>query len=731
MREEIYEIEGMHCAACSAAVERVTKKLPGVKSSEVNLLMKRLTIQYDERQTTPQMIMEKIEKAGFRASRQEIEKPKKENSLLSMLIAAGLLLLLSMGPMLISNMPFPDIISLHTHPQNYAMLQMLLCIYVLFCGKKFFVSGFQSLIHGNPNMDTLVAISSTASFVYSFVMTLLISDQPHAVHNLYYESAAIVVALVSLGKHLEAQNMEKTKGAITRLMKLAPDTAILVTGDEQKEVPANTVKIGETILIKKGARVPLDGMIINGSGSIDEAMLTGESMPVEKAVGDSVIGGSILTEGLLYVEVTHVGADTTLSKIIKFVEDAQGKKAPISKIADRVAGVFVPIVVLISLLAGIIWLIAGAEFAFVIRIFTSILVIACPCAMGLATPTAIIVGTGVGASKGILIRSGEALEITHKVTTAIFDKTGTITTGKPVVTKIVSENVEEVLRIAYSLEKLSEHPLSKAICQEAEAKDCTGELVICDFRNETGKGLSALDENGKRLLAGNQSMMEQYGVLSDQNQNEVLRLQSQGETIVFIARDRQMLGLIAISDTIKEDAAKAIYELKEMGVKTVMLTGDSELSARYIGEQAGIDIVYAKVLPTEKASYVKQYQDQGETVLMVGDGINDAPALTQADIGCAIGNGSDIAIDSAQIVLMKNQLKDVPTSIRLSQKTIRNIKQNLFWAFCYNVLCIPIAAGVLYPLTGLLLSPMIGAVAMSLSSLFVVTNALRLGRMKL
>ncbi|NLG02695.1 MAG: copper-translocating P-type ATPase [Clostridia bacterium] len=743
MKEEIYEIEGMHCAACSAAVERVTKKLPGVKSSEVNLLMKRLTIRYDEKQTTPEMIINKIEKAGFHASRQEIEKPKQDHSMIPMLSAAFLLLVLSMGPMVIKGMPLPDLLSMHTHPQNYAIIQMVLCLFVLFFGRKFFISGYQSLFHGNPNMDTLVAISSTASFLYSFVMTLLISDQPHSVHNLYYESAAIVVALVSLGKHMEAQNMEKTKSAITRLMSLAPDTAILVnkTGEQEshQEVAANTIKTGEVILVKKGMRIPLDGVIVSGNGSINEAMLTGESMPVEKLKEDHVIGGSILTEGLLYVKVTHTGADTTLSKIIKFVEDAQGKKAPISKIADQVAGVFVPIVVLISLASAIIWLLSGAQFAFVIKIFTSILVIACPCAMGLATPTAIIVGTGLGASNGILIRSGEALEITHKVTTTIFDKTGTITTGNPIVSAIVSEHSadeEELLQIAYSLETLSQHPLSKAICQEAEYRIDTekmhlAEYQLHDYVNLTGKGLSARNEQGVLFLAGNQSMMEDFQIDTSVWQEKALGFQSQGKTVVFIAKATKLLGLIAISDAIKEDAAAAVSKLKQMGIKTVLLTGDSEASAQYIGEQAGTDLVYAKVLPTEKADYVKKFQEKGEVVLMVGDGINDAPALTQADIGCAIGNGSDIAIDSAQIVLMKNQLMDVPRAIHLSKQTIRNIKQNLFWAFCYNVLCIPIAAGVLYPMTGILLSPMIGAVAMSLSSLFVVTNALRLGRRKI
>ncbi len=750
MREDIYDIGGMHCAACSSAVERVTRKLAGVERSDVNLPLNRLTISYDENVCTPDKIIEKIEKAGFTAQlhiqpdKKNIKKTeaaetgnikkqaeREKISLIVSICFAGLLLFVSMGQMLIPNMPVPDIFSMHTHPVNFAMLQMLLAIPVLFIGKRFFISGFKSLFHGNPNMDTLVAISSTASFIFSLVMTFLMSDNAHLVHNLYYESAAVVVALVSVGKYMEARSKEKTKDAITRLMKLAPETAILANGDIQREVSIDQVKVGDTVLVKPGARVPLDGIVIRGEGSINEAMLTGESLPVEKTEGSEVIGGSISVDGALYVRVTRTGDDTTLSRIIRFVEDAQGKKAPISKTADKVAGIFVPAVIAVALIASIIWLICGAEFFFALKIFTSVLVIACPCAMGLATPTAIIVGTGLGASKGILVRSGEALEITHGVKVAIFDKTGTITQGKPVVTDMIADDANDMLSAASALESLSEHPLSKAICAEAEKHSIISYGTPEQFENISGRGLKAISADGDILLAGNTALMNENGISTDSFDSDIERLQQQGKTVVVIARNDIILGLIAIADTIKPDAAEAIARLRSMGVTPVLLTGDNKAAASYISQQAGISEIVAEVLPTEKAEVVRQYQESGNIVMMVGDGINDAPALVQADIGCAIGNGSDIAIDSADIVLMKNELMDVCRAIRLGQLTIRNIKQNLFWAFCYNTLGIPIAAGVLYPAFGMLLSPMIGAVAMSLSSLFVVSNALSLKRKKL
>ena len=513
-------------------------------------------------------------------------------------------------------------------------------------------------------------------------------------------------------------------------MQLAPDTALLVDENGQWEVPSSMIKTGDTVLVKPGARVPLDGVVTEGSGSVNEAMLTGESMPVVKTVGSEVIGGSVSVDGALFVRITRVGEDTMLSKIIRFVEDAQGKKAPISRTADKVAGVFVPIVMVIAFLSGLIWLLTGADFSFALKIFTCVLVIACPCAMGLATPTAIIVGTGLGAQHGILIRSGEALEITHKVKVAVFDKTGTITEGKPVVTDIVSDDENALLGTALVLEKLSDHPLSKAICDYAVQLELK-EAKVTNFENLTGLGLAGTGSNGERILAGNTALMAENKVDIRPLDGDIQRLTGEGKTAVIVAAGGMPLGLIAIADTIKPDAAAAIATLRELGVRTVLLTGDNKAAAEFIGRRAGVDEIVAEVLPTEKADVVKRYQSSGAAVMMIGDGINDAPALTQADVGCAIGSGSDIAIDSADIVLMRSELTDVCRAVRLSRLTIRNIRQNLFWAFCYNVLGIPVAAGLLYPAFHILLSPMIGALAMSLSSLFVVTNALRLKGKKL
>ncbi len=741
MTEETYDIGGMHCAACSSAVERVTRKLEGVERSDVNLPMNRMTIVYDENLLSPEEIILKVEKAGFTAklrNKEDIPSAKAvgngKNELLSerrSLVTAGvlsvLLLYVSMGTMLFSGLPLPNIINMETHPVNFALTELLLTVPIMYIGKRFFINGFNSLIHWNPNMDTLVAVSCAASFLYSLINTFLITDSPHMIHSLYYESAAIVVTLVLLGKHLEAGSKEKTKSAITKLMELTPETAILIREDRQWEVPTSTLKKGDLVLVKPGAKVPLDGRVTKGEGSANEAMLTGESMPVEKAAGSEVIGGSILMNGALYVEITRVGEETTLSKIIKFIEDAQGKKAPISKATDKVAGIFVPIVMAIAIIALIVWLIAGAEFSFALRIFTSILVIACPCAMGLATPTAIIVGTGLGASKGILIRSGEALEITHKTNVVVLDKTGTVTEGKPRVTAVISDELseDELLSLASGAEGLSDHPLAMAITGEASARGLFSPAVR-SFESLTGLGVKAVLEDGRTLFIGNSKLMETAGISTDKYSTDLSRLALQGQTPVIVASGGVVLGIVSIADTVKDGSRKAISKLRSLGIKTVLLTGDSSAAANHIGSAVGTDEVIAEVLPNDKAAVVARLQKDGQTVMMVGDGINDAPALAQADIGCAIGSGSDIAIESADIVLMKSDLNDVPAAIRLSRLTIRNIRQNLFWAFCYNTLGIPIAAGVLYPSLGLLLSPMIGALAMSLSSIFVVTNALRL-----
>ncbi len=740
MKTDIYDIGGMHCAACSSAIERVTRKLAGVERSEVNLPMNRLHITYDETLVDRAKVIAKIEKAGFTASLQgdksekspKMEEKSFKKEKISLFVSIGfsmVLLYVAMGQMLFAHLPIPDLFSMDSHPMNFAVLQMLLTIPVLVLGKRFFTSGFTSLTHGNPNMDTLVAMSSITSFGYSLVMTFLITDNPHHGHHLYYESAAIVVALVSVGKYLEAKNKEKTKSAIESLMKLTPEVAILVNSDGQWEVPTDMVQVGDTVLVKAGQSVPLDGVVLDGTGSVNEAMLTGESLPVEKTVDSPVIGGSICVHGALFVKVTKIAGDTTVAKMIKFVEDAQGKKAPIAKTADKVAGVFVPVVLGIATVAAVVWMVMGYQLAFAIQIFTAVLVIACPCSMGLATPTSIIVGTGLGASKGILIRSGQALETTHGVTVAVFDKTGTITKGEMTVTDVspVDGSAETLLSYAVAVERLSNHPLSKAICR----MDGNLEQEIATFENVNGFGILAKTTTDEMIAVGNEKLMEQEHISVTAVKTAVEVLEAQGKTVVYVAVNGTLLGHLAIADELQETAVAAVNQLKSMGIKTVLLTGDNALAAEYMGKLAGVDEIIAQVLPTEKAEVVKKYQDQGAVVMMVGDGINDAPALAQADIGCAVAAGSDIAMESAQIVLMKNDLLDVPRAIHLSRYTMRNIRQNLFWAFCYNTLCIPIAAGLLYIPFGLLLSPMIGGLAMSFSSLFVVGNALRLRTKKL
>ena len=749
MKTETYLIEGMHCAACSAAVERVTRRIDGVARSDVNLTMNRMTIEYDESKVTPQLIISKIEKAGYGARQLEAKKEEKKdldaeekaqeaafrrerNSIIAALVLAAVLLYISMGSMF--GAPLPDIIDMHTHAVNFALVQLLLSTVIMYIGRRFYVSGFKALRHLNPNMDSLVAIGSTAAYIYSLVVLFLLSDNPSLVHDgLYFESAAVVVTLVSLGKHMESASKHKTTGAIRRLMALTPDTAVL-RGENGSltEVPTGILRVGDVVLVRPGERVPLDGEVVEGEGGVDESMLTGESLPVDKAPGSEVIGGSIGVNGSLYVRITRVGADTTLSKIIKIVEDAQGKKAPISKIADKVAGVFVPIVMAIAVLAAIVWLIAGQEVSFVLKVFTSVLVIACPCAMGLATPTAIVVGTGLGAQNGILIKSGEALETLHGVNTAVLDKTGTVTEGKPAVTDVLCAGAErgEILAVASAVEAASAHPLAEAVLRAAGEEGICSSAQVTGFENLSGRGLSA-QLGGKGVLVGSPRLMEESGVDISAISGEAERLSGEGKTVMFVARGGALLGAIAVADPVRETSAAAIARLKEMGLRVVLLTGDNSRAANYIGAQVGADEVIAEVLPGDKADVVRSIQEKGGRVIMVGDGINDAPALTQADVGCAVGGGSDIAIESADVVLMKDDLGDVPKAVRLSRLTITNIKENLFWAFCYNTIGIPIAAGVLYPFFGILLSPMIGALAMSLSSVCVVGNALRLRGKKL
>ncbi|MDD5934912.1 MAG: heavy metal translocating P-type ATPase [Clostridiales bacterium] len=744
---EIYIITGMSCAACSSAVERVTRKLPGVIVSDVNLTMGRLTIEYDENQVTPEKIMEKVKKAGFGI---ELYVPEKEHSeekisereekqkesyrnqkrrLITAIIFSIPLLYVSMGHMVPWPMPLPKFLSMHDAPLNYALLQLILTIPILISGRKFYINGFQTLFKANPNMDTLVAVGTSAAFIYSLVMTALIPRNHVMVHHLYYESAAVVVTLVMLGKFLESRSKEKTTNAIKGMMELAPDTAILWRDDKESEVKVKDLSVGDVVVVKAGMRVPIDGIVISGNSSVDESMLTGESIPIEKEVDDIVIGGSQNNNGMLFIRVTRVGEDTTLSKIVKLMEEAQGKKAPISKVADKVAGVFVPVVMCIAIVAAVIWLLTGQSFTFGLTIFVSVLVIACPCALGLATPTAIMVGTGLGASHGILIKSGEALEITHSVDTIVLDKTGTITEGCPEVVEIESTIMEKekLLAIVASVEQGSEHPLAKAIVMAYNDSNQKYRYTIKDFINESGMGVQAtLVETNQRIWIGNAKMCQRMQIDYSEFQESADEMAKKGQTPIFVLIDGNFAGVIGVADTIKETSTQAIDKLKSMGLKVYMLTGDNQLAAKAIGKQAHVDEVIAEVLPQDKADVVKRLQEEGKKVCMVGDGINDAPSLIQADVGIAIGSGSDIAIDSADLVLMRSDLMDVYRSIRLSKLTIRNIKQNLFWAFIYNTIGIPIAAGVLYPFTGILLSPMIGGLAMSLSSVCVVSNALRL-----
>ena len=752
MTTEIYHIDGMSCAACSSAVERVTRKLDGVASSDVNLTTNRMTITYDETKVDRGMIEDKVKRAGFAASLiEENEDGKKQEEAEAMhqeellhvakrrLIVAVCfavpLLYISMGHMLPFTLPLPAFLDMNQNPLNFSIAQLLLTVPVLICGQKFYLVGIRALVKGNPNMDSLVAIGTGSAFLYSLFMTFTVPSNPMNAHHLYYESAAVVVTLVMLGKYMESRSKGKTSEAIKKLMELAPDTAILYENGVEREVETSSVRKGQHLLIKPGSRIPLDGVVKDGSSSVDESMLTGESIPVEKQTGDMLIGGSMNYNGALEMEVTRTGAETTLSKIIRLIEDAQGKKAPISKLADKVAGIFVPTVMGIALAAALLWWIfGGQELSFVLTIFVSVLVIACPCALGLATPTAIMVGTGVGASHGILIKSGEALEISHKVNAVVLDKTGTITEGKPKVTDIVPVDndftAEELLHLAGSCEQMSEHPLGEAIVEAAKGK--LGELKRPEtFTSITGAGIEAVLD-GRKVSVGNKKLLElKQAVLGETVKNQALNFANQGKTPMFVVVDGVPKGLICVADTIKDTSVAAVDQMKKLGLEVYMLTGDNRQTAEYIGRQAHIDHVIAEVLPEDKANVVSKLQNEGKTVMMVGDGINDAPALVQADVGCAIGSGSDIALESGDIVLMKSDLEDVYRAVKLSRATIRNIKQNLFWAFFYNSLGIPVAAGLLYLFGGPLLNPMLAGFAMSLSSVCVVSNALRLKTLRL
>ena len=758
MQTETLRVGGMTCAACSARVERALRKLEGIQNAVVNLATEKATVVFDPRALRLSSIKEAVEKAGYTVleppqkgavDEDKLRKEKEIKTLTTKFIVAsslGLpLLYIAMAPMM--GLPFP--VKPMDFPLPYALTQLALVIPIIIAGNKFYTVGFKNLFHASPNMDSLIAVGTSAAVAYSiYNIGRIIAGDHMAVDALYFETAGVIIALILLGKTLEAVSKGRTSEAIKKLMGLAPKTAIVIQNGAEKEIPIEEVKPGDIIVVKPGGKIPVDGIVTEGHSAVDESMLTGESMPVEKKAGEPVYGATINANGVIRFRAEKVGDETALAQIIKLVEDAQNAKAPIAKIADVVCGYFVPIVCLIALAASIAWFIAAAAGAaalphgkstveFALTIFISVLVIACPCALGLATPTAIMVGTGKGAENGILIKGGEALETAHKIQTIVFDKTGTITEGKPKVTDIIVINNDEnfLLQLVAAAEKNSEHPLAAAIVCEAETRRLTLPAVT-DFKAIPGRGIEAkITPND--LLIGNKKLMDERGVSFAELENQSDKLAAEGKTPMYVALDGQPAGIVAVADVVKASSKAAIELLHKMGIEVAMITGDNQKTAAAIARQVGIDRVLAEVLPQDKSAEVKKLQTlidnapgKKRFVAMVGDGINDAPALAQADIGIAIGSGTDVAIESADIVLMRSDLMDVPAAINLSKRTIRTIKQNLFWAFGYNVLGIPIAAGLLYIFGGPLLNPMFAAAAMSLSSVSVLSNALRLKRFK-
>jgi Cu+-exporting ATPase len=791
----------MTCAACSARVEKAVRKLGGIESASVNLATEKATVIYNPQILRVSAIKEAIEKAGYQALEAskgaDEDKLRKEKAIrvlkIKFIIAAALgfpLLYIAMAPMItLFNLPFPKALAPMNFPFIYALAELALVIPIMAAGYRFYTVGFKNLLHRSPNMDSLIAVGTSAAFIYSvFNVWQIYRGNFRAVDALYFETAGVIIALILLGKTLEAVSKGRTSEAIKRLMGLAPKTATIVetgpSGETEKEIPVDEVIPGDIIVVRPGAKIPADGVVTRGETSIDESMLTGESMPVDKKAGDPVYGATINANGLIRFRAEKVGSDTALAQIIKLVEDAQGSKAPIAQLADIVSGYFVPIVCAIALAAGIAWFAASsaglvtlpagkAPLEFSLTVFISVLVIACPCALGLATPTAIMVGTGKGAENGILIKGGEALEITHRISTIVFDKTGTLTGGKPQVTDVITVEggslppaphfvagtpssaggppprnappppaaEDLLLQIAASAEKGSEHPLGQAIVQSAKNRGM--ELFSTgSFKAITGRGIEALIE-GVTVLAGNRKFMEERNIPLAGLEASGDRLAGEGKTPMYIALDGRAAGIVAVADVLKKSSKAAVESLRKMGIEVVMITGDNNKTAAAIARQAGIDRVLAEVLPQDKAEEVKKLQGESSlekrrgaspnhrnVVAMIGDGINDAPALVQADIGIAIGSGADVAMESADIVLMRGDLMDVPAAINLSKRTIRTIKQNLFWAFGYNTLGIPIAAGILYLFGGPLLNPIFAAAAMSMSSVSVLTNALRLKRFK-
>lgn len=728
-------IEGMSCAACSRGVERSVSKVNGVLSVTVNLTTNSAAVVYENKQCELSDIESAVVRAGFKVVKNKDtanenaaknEKMSKINLAVALIFSIPLFII-SMGHMM--GISLPNVISPDSNPVRFALVQLVLVIPVLIAGRKFFINGVRAVFHKNPNMDTLVAMGSSSAFIYSIVMTAkIISDNDGHSHHLYYESAGMIITFILIGKMLEAISKKRTTDAVGKLRSLIPDTTEVMRNGEKMTVKTAEIQIGDIFTVVPGSAVAADGKVISGSTSVDESMITGESMPVSKKTGDTVFGGTINKNGTVEVEVTATYGETVLSQIIRSVEDAGASKAPIATLADKISGVFVPTVFLIAVLSAVIWALMGKDFSFCLNVFISVLVIACPCALGLATPTAIMVATGKGAQNGILFKGGEPLEALSKADTVVFDKTGTLTKGDPQVTDILPVGIseEELLKYCASAEKNSEHLLGEAI-----VKKYSGEYFdVTDFEALSGLGLRAT-VNGKLVFIGNRELMNQNGIDEKVTEKIGAPLSDEGKTVVYISIDGEFAGAIAIADVLKDDAAETVKLLNSLGVETVMLTGDNKKTANAIAKIAGIKTVFAEVLPRDKQNVIIDLQKQGKKVCMVGDGINDAPALVSADVGVAVASGTDVAVESADVVLMNSETTSLYKAIRLSQKTLRKIKQNLFWAFAYNTVGIPIAAGLLYALGGNLLDPMFAAAAMSLSSVTVVTNSLLLRRYKL
>ena len=744
-KQKEYIIEGMSCASCAMTIENAVSKIPGVDKASVNLATEIMTVEAND-SVTPEDIAKVVDGVGYSARprgksvEEELEEKneKKEAHLREMkrnltisAIFAVPLLFIAMADMV--GIPMPAFLSPMQSPVSYALIQLALVLPIIWIGRRFFVDGFKALSKGHPNMDSLVALGTSAAFLYSLYGTYhVLEGHAHFAMNLYYESAGVILTLITLGKYFEDVSKGKTSMAIQTLVGLAPKMATVLRDGQEVEVPVEEVQVGDLIRVKPGEKVPVDGVVTEGNSTVDESMLTGESIPVSKSVGDEVIGASLNKTGSFILKATKIGKDTALSQIIQLVEQAQGSKAPIAKLADKVSGVFVPIVIVLALVSGLAWYFLGQEsWVFALTITISVLVIACPCALGLATPTAIMVGTGKGAENGILLKSGEALEEANHVNMVVFDKTGTITNGTPVVTDVVtadSTDADALIRLAASLEVASEHPLGEAIVAKAKEQGAAFDEVT-NFEAIPGFGIKG--HVGETLVfLGNEKWMRENGLVDEAMNEKANRFAEQGKTPLYIGYNDAVQGLIVVADTVKESSARAIQTLHEMGIQVAMMTGDHERTAQAIAAEVGIDRVFSEVLPQDKANYVSKLQEEGYIVAMVGDGINDAPALAQAQVGIAIGTGTDVAIESADAVLMKSDLMDVPAMLKLSRATIRNIKENLFWAFAYNVIGIPFAMGVLHLFGGPLLNPMIAGAAMSFSSVSVVLNALRLKRWK-